>query len=300
MPGRLRSDTAFALFYIHLSNLLFATTALSIAGLSGRYSGYFTSFARFAVGAAVGFAHLAITGKPFKVRRIKPWLGRGFFGSLAMILYYVCIDLGSAGRASLLNNSFPIFVAIISILALRERVRAATVADILLAFGGLALVLSDGSAPSLASDLVGLLSGALAGVSYHFNKNAARTEHPIVIYLSVCLIGMALNAFSIPEAVGLTSSDALLLLLAGLGAYAAQVAITVGLARIDATTGSVHTFAKIPLTIIGGVILFGNQASEGFILGTALLGAGIVLDKLIKPRDGRRAIEARSAESRAG
>ncbi len=278
------TEKSTALFYIHLSNVLFALTALFVAGLSGAFSGYFTSFARFAVGTLLGFTHLALSGKSFRVRRFWPWFGRGVFGSLAMTLYYIAIGHGSAGRASLLNNTFPIFVAVISFFILRERVRAVTAAGILLAFTGVAFVLADGSAGTLAGDLAGLASGILGGVSYHFNKRATRTEDPIVIYLSVCLVGMAFNAFSVPEALAVDPSQGLLLLLAGAGAYAAQVAITIGLARIDTTAGSVHTFAKIPLTILGGILIFRDPATFRFFLGTALLAAGILLDKLVKPK----------------
>ncbi len=285
-----KNETASALFYIHLSNLFFAATALFISALAGRFSGYYTSFVRFAVGAAFGFAHLAALGKPFRIHRFKPWLGRGFFGSLAMILYYISIGLGSAGRASLLNNTFPIFVAIISVFVLREKVRPITVAGIFLAFVGVAFVLADGSAPSLLGDVVGMASGVLGGVSYHFNKRATRTEHPIVIYLAVCLVGMALTAFSVPETAKVTLPSAALLLVAGLGAYFAQVLVTMGLAKIDATSGSVHTFGKIPVTIVGGIVAFGNPANLRFVLGTVLLTLGILLDKILPERK-RKAVE---------
>ncbi len=275
------NDTASALFYIHLSNVFFAAAALFISALSGAFSGYFTSFARFAIGAALGFAHLALIGKPFKINRFWPWIGRGVFGSLAMTLYYVSIELGTAGRASLLNNTFPIFVAVISIFVLREAVRPVTVAGILLAFTGVAFVLADGSAASFTADALGLASGVLGGISYHFNKRATRTENPIVIYLSVCLVGMAFNAFSVGEAARLQPVSAAFIALAALAAYFAQVSVTIGLAKIDTTAGSVHTFAKIPLTIVGGILLFGNPAKPAFILGTVLLAAGILLDKIV-------------------
>lgn len=276
-----KNETAAALFYLHLSNLFFAAAALFISGLAGTISGYFTSFARFAIGTAFGFAHLALIKKPFKIHRFWPWIGRGIFGSLSMTLYYISIELGTAGRASLLNNTFPIFVAVISIFVLREAVRPVTVIGILLAFAGVAFVLADGSAATLTADAVGLASGILGGISYHFNKRATRTENPIVIYLAVCLVGMVFNAFSIGEAAALQPVTAVLIVLAALAAYFAQVTVTIGLAKIDTTSGSVHTFAKIPVTIAGGILLFGNPVNPSFILGTLLLAAGILLDKLI-------------------
>jgi len=272
---------ARSIFFLHLSNLLFAGTALALGSLSDRFDGAFTSFCRFAVGALIGFGQLAAYRRPFRVERLGPWLGRGIFGSAGMTLYYVAIALGTPGRASLLNNSFPLFVGLIAIFVLREEVRASTVAGLLVAFSGIALVLWDGSRFSLIADLVGLSSGILAGVSYHFNKAASRTEDPIVIYLGVCFVGLAVNAFSVPAGLSvLDPAAAALLALAGLGGYAAQIFITIGLRDIPTTEGSVHTFAKIPLTVLAGWLLLGNGISARFVVGTALLIAGLILNQL--------------------
>lgn len=246
--------------------------------LSSQFDGWFTALARFAIGGMLGFSQLAITKKPFHIVRIRPWLGRGLFGALAMILYYLSISLGSPGRASLFNNSFPIFVAIISIFALREKIRWATLAGIVFAFAGVALVLWDGTGMSFAADAAGIASGFLAGISYHFNKRASQTEHPVVIYLGVCLVGIIATAFSWPQLLSITPTAAILLVLAGIGAYAAQITITMGLRDIPTTEGSVHTFAKIPLTVLAGWLILGDAITVRFILGTVLLLTGLFLN----------------------
>ncbi|MBN1616459.1 MAG: DMT family transporter, partial [Spirochaetales bacterium] len=127
-----------SILYIHLSNISFAATAIVISVLSSQYSGWFTTFARFFIGAILGISQLAITKTPFTVVRFKPWIGRGIFGSLGMTLYYLSISLGTPGRASLFNNSFPIFVAVIALVFLHESVRKTTIAGIIMAFVGVA------------------------------------------------------------------------------------------------------------------------------------------------------------------
>ncbi len=272
---RLRS-----ILYLHLSNLLFAAVAIFVSLLSDRFDGYFTSFSRFAVGLVFGFAQLRSLRRPFRIVKFKPWLGRGIFGAVSMTLFYISIALGTSGRASLFNNTFPIFVALISIALLKDKVHLNTIAALVLSFGGVALVLWDGSAVSPLADLAGLGSGILAGASYHFNKAASRTEDPIVIYLGVCFVGLVLNAFSLPQAARLDPLSALLLVLAGLSAYFAQICITIGLRDIPTTEGSVHTFAKIPLTAFAGWLLLGDRITGGFILGTGLLIGGLVLNQI--------------------
>ena len=270
---------------IHASNILFAATALFISLLSGRFDGYFTSFCRFLVGLFIGFGQLSFQGTPFRIVRFKPWIGRGIFGAAGMTLYYVSIAFGTPGRASLFNNSFPVFVAIIAIFFLGERVRSTTIGGLLLAFSGIGLVLFDGVKVSLLADITGLASGILAGISYHFNKNASKTENPVVIYLGVCFVGLATNAFTVGQALSLNPISALYLVLAGICAYAAQIFITIGLRDIPTTEGSVHTFAKIPLIVIAGWVFLGNTITPRFIVGTGLLITGLFLNQLVlRPR----------------
>ncbi len=270
-----------SLVFIHISNVCFAATAIVISVLSSAFDGWFTAFARFFIGALIGFGHLACTRTPFRVVRIRPWIGRGIFGALGMILYYVSISLGSPGRASLFNNSFPIFVAIIAIAFLRESVRITTIAGIALAFSGVALVLWDGTGVNLMSDAAGIASGFLAGISYHFNKRASQTEHPVVIYLGVCLVGLLATTVSLGQASALDARALALLALAGAGAYVAQITITIGLRDIPTTEGSVHTFLKIPLTVAAGWAFLGNATTGRFVIGTALLFAGLILNQLM-------------------
>jgi drug/metabolite transporter (DMT)-like permease len=280
---------ATSIMYIQLSNLLFAATAVCIGYLGGKFDGYFTSLCRFIVGAAIGLASLAFTRTPFKINRLKPWLGRGVFGSLGMVLYYLSIVLGSPGRASLLNNSYPVFVAIIAFFILRAKVRLSTVGGILVSFAGIALVLWDGSKSSFLADSAGLASGMVAAVSYHFNKKASQTEDAVVIYLGVCFVGILGTAFSANQFARLDWLSAGLLLLAGLGGYFAQIAITLGLRDIDATEGSVHTFLKIPMTSLGGWLMLSEPLSLRFFLGTLLIFLGLFMDKLVPQRKPPRA-----------
>ncbi len=268
-----------AIALIHLSNVLFAATALLLALPLITFDGWFTSFCRFAVGLLFGLGQLAVTRTPLRVTRWRPWLGRAVFGALAMTLYFISIDLGSPARASLFNNSFPLFVALIAIFILRERVSLKTVIGLVLSFAGVIMVRYDGTPGTLIADLAGLASGILAGVSYHFNKEAARTEHPVVIYLGVCGFGIILNLFSLPQALQLTLLASLILAGAALAAYWAQITLTMGLRDLPTTEGSIHTFMKIPLTALAAWLLLDDRLNLAFIGGTALLILGLSLNQ---------------------
>ena len=70
----------------------------------------------------------------------------------------------------------------------------------------------------------------------------------------------------------------LFLILAGAGAYAAQILITIGLRDIPTTEGSVHTFVKIPLTVIAGYLFLDDPITLRFVAGTVLLLVGLFLN----------------------
>ena len=270
-----------SLLFIYGSNILFAATALIISLLSKSFDGYFTTFSRFALGLLIGLMQLFITKTPFRIVNFKPWIGRGFFGSLAMMLYYVSISIGSPGRATFFNNTFPIFVALIAIFIFKDKVRIATIFGIIIAFVGMYIVLADDQASTLAANSIGISSGVFAGISYHFNKRASLTEHPVVIYLGVCIVGLLMTSFSAPQIVNLDLHSIIILILAGAGAYFAQICLTIGLRDIDITEGSIHTFVKIPMTSIGALIFLRDPITAGLVAGIALLFFGIFFDRLV-------------------
>jgi len=98
---------AESLVYIHLSNICFAATAILISALSPDYDGWFTAFARFAVGAMLGFSQLGATKTPFRIVKLKPWLGRGLFGAVAMILYLHFDITGNSGPGKPFQQQLP-------------------------------------------------------------------------------------------------------------------------------------------------------------------------------------------------
>jgi drug/metabolite transporter (DMT)-like permease len=264
---------------VHGSNLFFAFSAFFVKLSSYAADGWFASLARFVIGGAIGLACLAALRRPLRVKRFSMWAGRGFFGAVSMVLYYISIDLGSAGRASLLNNTYPIFVALIGLFARKRRARPATLAGIVLSMGGVAMVFWDGAGLSPLADACGLASGILASVSLLFNKKASETEDPIVIYLGVCLVGTLACSFSAPQAASLDLPAAAFLGAMALTAFLGQVSITKGLRELSAEEGSLISYLKIPIAILISWAFLGERLSARFLAGTGWIVLGLLLDR---------------------
>jgi len=124
-------------------------------------------------------------------RRRLFWRSLFGFGGIATYVWAIAhIDLGVA---SALNQSSPVFAALLSILLLRERPPRSVPALILVAFAGAVLIV----APDLRGvdwhALVGLFSGISAAIAYVMVRQLRHTDPPVVIIRWFCFWSAALS-----------------------------------------------------------------------------------------------------------
>lgn len=279
-------------FAIGASSALFAVGAVvvKVAG-DGGYSGWFISASRFGVGAALCVAFMLATRSSFKVHGPKDVVLRGVFGALAMVLYFVSISMTGAGRATLFNTLYPIFVVVFGALFFKERPTRWQVAALLVALPGVFLALWDGSSGSLGGDLIGLASSVAAGFSVHYSKRARERNNSWNVYLWVCVAGLLSTGWSAGEAGRADWAGAAVLVGSGAIFFAAQIAFTWGLKFTSAANASILSFLKVPAAMALGVAFMGEAMSLKFALGS-LLVAGSVVALELEGRFGRGKLSA--------
>ncbi len=109
---------------------------------------------------------------------------RGVIGGLAIICFYITIVKLGAGRAIVINLTYPMFATVIAAFWLKEKGRVATRWWLVVALAGLVIFLSDenlGVAPS-AYDLLGFFGAVTAGWVVVIIRKLRHTEHPTTIY----------------------------------------------------------------------------------------------------------------------
>ncbi len=269
------------------SSVFFAVMAAVTKALSAEFSGAFISLGRFVVGAAIATSTIAIRGEGFAIRDPKDVVWRGIYGSVGMALYFVSIELSGAGRGTVLNTTFPLFSILLGALFFKERMGGRATIGAFVCFAGVALIFWDGSATSLLGDGIGLLSGFLAGISVQYTKRARRNNGTEIVYLSVCLSGMIVTAWTVPEAASLGLDSGLLLLAAAVLGYAGQISFTWGVKYMNASEAGIISFLKVPIAVVFGLFL-GEGLSWRFAAGTAVVLAGLAVAEL----GGRRTLAA--------
>lgn len=260
------------------SALLFSFGAVVIKLLTGTYDGYFVSWFRFIVGIALSAGFIILTRRDFRVYDKKSVIWRSFYGAAAMILYYVAIQLSSSGRATLLNTTYPVFVVIFGAIFYKTRIHWSHVASIILCLVGVILVFYDGSHYNIWGDILGLVSAVFAAQAMHYMKKAREKNNSFIIYLSVCVLGLAGTSFSVTQFKQLDLNGLLLLVASGVIMFTGQIALTYGIKFVSTVRGSILSFSKIVFTIIMSVFI-GEVIKTRFIIGTILILAGLLINR---------------------
>ena len=259
----------------------FACSSLIVKLASRYYSGMFISAARFGTGTVLCVLVLA-----FRYRSLKPGRPglvalRGVFGALSMAMMYVAISMTGPGRAALLSNTYPLFVALFGALFFGEKLSPRVFVCIAICSCGAVLVMRDGSGASLAGDLVAIGSAVFAGVGVNLVRSGSRTENPFMLYLSPCLFGLPLFAFAPAGAVleaGGGATGIILLLGVGVMAFLAQAFMALGYRSVPAGKGSIVFYLETALTVLLGAVFASERFNLRFGLGLTLILGGLALN----------------------
>jgi drug/metabolite transporter (DMT)-like permease len=262
-----------------LSCIFFSSTAVLVKVISGSFSSVFISGFRFITGIILGIALLKLTGGSPKVTQKKILLIRGILGMSAMLAYFMAIQMTGSGRATLLVNTFPIFVVIFGQLFFHETLSITKVLSVVFCMLGVIFVFYDGSSYSFLGNFLGLAAGIVRGFVVHLIKKSVAKNRPVIVYLAVCFIGLLLLPFSVHEAVHLSWNSFLLLVLVGTFSFTAQLLQTYGYRHATTLRGSLLSYMTIPLTVVLGFFM-GEELRMRFFIGIFLILTGLFINSV--------------------
>jgi drug/metabolite transporter (DMT)-like permease len=179
------------------SVVLFAINTLLIRAISlhaPAASGWVAVLFRGAVGLIVVFAIFS-RGRGLQSSHLfssRLVLIRGIVGALSIVAFYLTVVKLGAGRAVVLNLTYPIFATLIAAFWLKETLRRAALAWMIVGLIGLVIFLS-GSGHLLeisAYDALALAGALGAGWVVVIIRRLRHSEHPATIYASQALFSL--------------------------------------------------------------------------------------------------------------
>lgn len=241
---------------------------------------------RFLFATIVVWAFLAWRGRLALLhgRALLIALGLGAFGYATQSgLYFVGLEFMTAGMVAIVLYTYPVFVVILAVALIGERVSRSMLIALCFALGGIALV--TGATPAGAS-LVGVLvvlGAALAYAAYiTLSRAMLMTIDPIVLTAHVLpaagtsfvVIGAAGGDLTIPQTV---SAWTILLFLGVFATAIPVVAFFAGLKRIGASRAGIISTAEPPVTVALGAVLFAEPVTMATVIGGILILIGVMI-----------------------
>ncbi|HEY6098922.1 MAG TPA: DMT family transporter [Anaeromyxobacter sp.] len=249
---------------------------------------------RFALGLAFVVGLFAARPGTFRPRRRRLLATRGLFGGVAALLYFLAIERIPAGEATLINNTFPIWGVLLSLVLLDERPTIHLVVGLVLASAGVFLVLGGGGGARLAlgwGEVLALISAITGGAAVTAIRALRATDNAPTIFFAFSVGALAV---SIPFSIASWPSQPLAYLAAaGVGAFAfgAQLFMTEAYGTLSVAEAALWQ-QLTPMASYLWALTLGETIGWKTVAGVLLGIAGVVYGSVLGHRPRRAASPA--------
>jgi drug/metabolite transporter (DMT)-like permease len=258
------------------SSVLFSAMSLLVP-FARPASPFVMASSRYVTGivAVLGMALLGLTR--LRIRNW-PWLVvRGLFGAFATYLYYYGIVRLGLGMGTILNNTYPVFAALLAPLLLKEKLSWDVAAAVLVSFAGIYMVVDPlggaraGAGVSMDT-ILALAGGITAGIAIVAVRKLRETESSPVIYLSQCVFGILITGYpAARSSFAFPLAPWMALLGIGVLATVAQLLMTSAYRDVPTTEGSLLGFLTPVLNAVLAVLIFGEKFPPLAVAGSVVV-----------------------------
>ncbi len=210
---------------------------------------------------------------------------RGVFGFVALMCLFFALPRLPLAEATLLQYLNPVFVAVLAVPLLGEKLARQGVAALVVCVAGLLLVVQPAvgfgrAGGSLDPVAVGVaLAGAFfSSLAYLTIRRLAGREAPLTVVFYLPLVSLPAAALlTLHAPVWPTGREWGLLLAIALLTQIAQVALTKGLSLEPASRATTVGYLQVVFAALWGALLFGQFPDALALGGAAFILAGVVM-----------------------
>ena len=218
------------------------------------------------VGLKIGGTHY------FKIKNKKVMSLRSVAGLLGLSFWYLSVIHLEISKALALSQVMPIFICILSILFLREKVGIFRWTAILLGLSGAVIIINPDSNNWYNIGLLYIFLGTLfASIMFVALRRLGMTENPVATAFWYNLFGsfiFSLYCISTLTFDQISSEIWFMLVLIGVMASAQQIFMALSHTYASASSLAPVHYTTIPLGVLIGVIVFSEKIDLNFLIGT--------------------------------
>ena len=217
--------------------------------------------------------------RAMRTRRLGGHLARNTVHYAAQFLWFLAIMMIPIAEVVAIEFTGPVWVALLAVIALGERMTAARIAAVALGIVGVVIIVRPGLDHVDVGQVVALLAAIGFAGSIILVKSLTRTESVVSIIFWMLIIQSVIGA--IPAAVVWQTPPASvwpwLAIIAFCGTYS-HFCMTHALRHADATTVVPLDFLRVPLTAIAAWLVFSERFDVFTVIGAAVILGGNLLN----------------------
>lgn len=265
------------------AEILFACAWAIIKWAGSYFSVFEVVFFRATLSLAILIPFMIVRGSSFKGKNNRLLLLRSLFGFLGVATSFTAMIYMNLGNASVLLNTFPLFVAILAPLLINEKFRRLNFIFVIVAFAGIWMLTKPTRHIFQDISLLGLMSGIFAALSVICVRRLTLTDSSAVITLyftaftAIASIPFAIRDFAWP-----TPFEWLLLIVMGTAVTAGQLLMTKAYSYGRAATLSPFAYISVVCAYIFGILLWNDIPDTLSVIGALLVistGIGITISE---------------------
>ena len=218
------------------------------------------------VGLKIGGTHY------FKIKNKKVMSLRSVAGLLGLSFWYLSVIHLEISKALALSQVMPIFICILSILFLREKVGIFRWTAILLGLSGAVIIINPDSNNWYNVGLLYIFLGTLfASIMFVALRRLGMTENPVATAFWYNLFGsfiFSLYCISTLKFDKISPEVWFMLVIIGVMASAQQIFMALSHTYASASSLAPVHYTTIPLGVLIGVIVFSEKIDLNFLIGT--------------------------------
>ena len=204
---------------------------------------------------------------------------RGFFGVIALSLYFLCLQNMPLASAVTIMQLSPVFTTILAIFILKEKVKLPQWAFFLISFLGVALIKGFDPDMPLLYFVLAIFSAFISALAYNMVRKLKDSDHPLVVVFYFPLVAMPVAGLMTyfvwvqPEPI-----EWLILIGIGIATQIAQVNMTKALQMEEVGKVSIVRYLTIVYAIIIGYVFFKDDYGWITLLGISFVVFGVILN----------------------
>lgn len=267
-------ETAQAVLLMAASAVMFALMAIGIRMAAAELHPFQIAFFRNLFGLIFALPLLIGSQISLRTARFGLYFLRCVIGLAAMLTGFWSLVHLPLAQAIALSYTTPLFVTVLAVIFLQERVRLRRWTAVIVGFFGALVIIRPGDFETSWPTLVALLSALLAAAAAVSIKFLSRTEPTGAIVIWMVLI---MTPLSLPPALPYwnwpSASTWIWVALTGLFGTVGHLALTGAYKRGDASALQPLNFLQLPLVAFLGWLLFAERLDHHTLIGATIIVA---------------------------